>query len=194
MADVDNIDSPSTWSGAIRSLKAGKESDLGIDDPNAPTAPSGKADPLKYLGHFANDDVINDGHNRGFKPKAPKNASTPNAKAGYRKIPGTGANQIGHAKYGEADTGLRDRKQRDADEAMNKASAAKMHLVAPWAAIPLARPFGAPRAVSDVKMSIQHHQDSIANDTKHLQDHKASIKRHKAEMKIRTRQLRKPVK
>lgn len=65
---------------------------------------------LGYLGHFAGDDVLHKGHNKGHKPLGTAHF-TGMANKGFRRIPGTAANQIGCAK-GEAPTGLMTRAER----------------------------------------------------------------------------------
>lgn len=81
---------PATWGAANRMLAKGNanvtDSDLFGDDP---LAPSPKADPMKYLGHFANDGVASEGHNVGAKQIGVKEAGGGGiAKNGYRSIPG----------------------------------------------------------------------------------------------------------
>lgn len=134
-------------------------------------------DDLGYMGHFANDDVMKRGHNSGMK-KVGKAAVTANAKKGYRKLPGTAANQIGHAKFGDAPTGLpltRGERMKQAPD-MSVMSAT----IAPAA-----------KGITDVKMSIKHHQQSMQNDKNHMRDHAASMKRHESAIKDKRRQLRK---
>ncbi len=136
------------------------------------------ADPLGYMGHFANDNVTAQGHNVGHKPKGVAYFKG-TAMRGYRKLPGTGANQIGHARFGDAPTGLQTKQERKDQAAMSrKMQAVDIAVVA------------APRGISDLKLSAKHHKESIANDKKHLREHAESIKRHEQMLKTRHKQIR----
>ena len=53
-----------------------------------------------YLGHFANDEVLREGHNVGAKPLGKAHGvSEGMAKKGYRKIEGTASKLVGSASY-----------------------------------------------------------------------------------------------
>lgn len=83
---------PKNWADAAKILKKGSanvtDTDLFGDDPLAPPSP-GKAKPLEYLGHFANDNVMGMGHNVGAKQVGVKEAGSGKvAHCGYRAIPG----------------------------------------------------------------------------------------------------------
>jgi hypothetical protein len=59
-----------------------------------------KDNPYKYLGHFAGNDVVEEGHNTGIKPLGKAyGVSTDMAKAGYKIIPGSAAALVGKANY-----------------------------------------------------------------------------------------------
>jgi hypothetical protein len=130
-----------------------------------------QGDPHGYLGHFANDSVVSQGHNVGA-PKGKSSEAHQVARAGFRRLPGTAANQIGHAKYGDAHDELppprhvreESRKMRESMPSMTAAS-----------------PVAESLAVPDLKMSIRHHKDRIKNDKNHSGDHKkgaiAAVKR-----------------
>lgn len=131
-----------------------------------------QGDPHKYLGHLANDDVVSQGHNVGHKRTGTSTESHQIARAGFRRLPGTAANQIGHARYGDAHDELppprhvreETRKMRESMPSMTAAS-----------------PMVESLAVPDLKMSIRHHKDRIKEDKSHSSDHKkgavAAIKR-----------------
>jgi hypothetical protein len=138
-------------------------------------------DDLGYMGHFANDDVMRRGHNSGMK-KVGKAAVTAHAKRGYRKLPGTAVNQIGHAKFGDAPTGLPE----------NSAGAKGMRMKqAPDASVMSINVAPMARGISDMKMSVKHHQQSMQNDKRHMLDHQRSMDRHAAAIKAKKKQLRK---
>jgi hypothetical protein len=148
-------------------------------------------DDLGYMGHFASDPVTKQGHNAGHRkvgPPAPE-GSRGGAKRGYHIIPGSASPVQGRARFGpptNEELGLRSKKQRAQDE-IDKHRMDKMLAHGPMHD-------AAPRAVSDVKMSIRHHQESIANDRKHMLEHQKSMKQHMAQMKARKRQLPKKAK
>jgi hypothetical protein len=142
-----------------------------------------QGDPHKYLGHLANDSVVSQGHNVGA-PKGKSSEAHQVARAGFRRLPGTAANQIGHAKYGDAHDELppprhereaQRKKREEFDKSMTSPSS------------PIMDP--QPRAISDIKLSAKHHRESIANDEKHICEHKASIENHKSLLKKRVKQL-----
>lgn len=78
---------PTTWAEATKRLRQkaseGKISDTDLfgDDPLAPK----KTDPYSYLGHMANDEVAEQGHNT---PDIKRIAPGSHAAKGYRVIPG----------------------------------------------------------------------------------------------------------
>ena len=155
-----------------------------------------------YLGHFAKDDVMRRGHNVGHKKLgvAHKAART-TAKQGYTKLPGSASAVQGHAHGGEPDLGVRTTKQQKAAAAMDRRLRQMNNLSHETHPMILHDDSGEdsnPRgvvpkshAVSDVKMSVRHHRESIANDKKHLADHKASINKHTRDMNAQMRRLRK---
>lgn len=157
-------------------------------------------DPRGYLGHFGSDSVLTKGHNVGHKKlgKAPLVKGV--APKGYRVLPGSASKVQGHARFGtpsDAELDLRPpRAQRAADarakhqmtRAMNKAMNGS-HIMQ-HDPTPLGAPGGKPRAVTDVKLSIRHHKDSIAYNTRHAVDHEREAAKHKRELKGAEQQLR----
>ncbi len=86
---------PTTWGAAARLLQKGEgkvtDTDIFGDDPLAPRK---GGDPLDYLGHFAKDEVAEEGHNFGA-PTIPstkldikRHYDGDTAKRGYKVIPG----------------------------------------------------------------------------------------------------------
>lgn len=91
---ADSIDKePQSWASATRRLRgaaaAGDISDEALfgDDP---LAPKSNRRPMDYLGHFAKDEVAEEGHNSG-EPKQheiKRSYDGETAKRGYKVIPG----------------------------------------------------------------------------------------------------------
>ena len=130
---------------------------------------------LDYMGHFANDEVIRRGHNVGMQPKG-KATSMGIAQKGYRRLPGTGANQIGHNRFGSAYDELPPPRHAREQE--------KVQMAGPMP------PSTEPKLVRDVKLSAQHHKDSMAFHQKHMRDHAIEIKTHKQALRGRSKQLK----
>lgn len=107
-------DKPQTWGSATKALrKTAAAGDIGDealfgDDPLSPKLQKKKPtdSSLDYLGHFANDDVAEEGHNsgapgeKGGKPSIRRFHTGAVAKTGFRTIPGN------------ASTGFLDKKTR----------------------------------------------------------------------------------
>jgi hypothetical protein len=167
------------------------------------------ADLHGYLGHLGKDEVLRKGHNpinaKSLNPEVKdeianklsylpsdqhpdqhKGFDVPLAQKGYKKLPGTGVNQVGHARYGHAPTGLKPTRheQRIMDE-NNKASEV---LLGRTLMTPMSMN-DKPKALSDVKMSIRHHEDSIAYNKRHMVEHKNAMVKHEKELKERKKQL-----
>ena len=141
-----------------------------------------------YLGHFARDGVLTKGHNVGAKSKGKAPLVKTLAPRGFRKLAGSASPQQGHPQFGEASTGLRPPRHERKAMAKVKAAMTKALKKSPVMAFGIGG--AAPRAISDVKMSARHHAEAIANDRKHIMEHKASIAKHEALMRTRKKQLR----
>ena len=143
-------------------------------------------DDLDYMGHFANDEILHKGHNTGMK-STPQDAHVKTARSGFRKLSGTAVNQIGHARYGEAETGLLPPRHIREQQAKMESELKRSRVMGKNQT-----PFGVPEpiAISDVKLSKAHHRDSIAFHTKHIKDHESARDNHKRMMNTRSKQLR----
>ena len=124
-----------------------------------------------------------------MKPKGKAPLVKPLATRGFRKLPGSATPQVGRPQFGEAPTGVRPPRHEREASAKLKASMTRTLKKSPVMAL-MGVSGTAPPAISDVKMSIGHHKAAIANDRKHIEDHKASIAKHSAQMKVRQKQLR----
>lgn len=159
-------------------------------------------DDLGYMGHFASDKVTRPGHNVGHKKLGVAHpASRTGAKQGFHKLPGTASIVQGRNRYGavsDHEMGLRSKKEQKAEANAQRSMARAMKASAPTHPMLFTngnneQPRGVvPRAngISDVKMSVRHHRESIANDKKHAKEHMESAKKHEQAMKAQARRLR----
>lgn len=152
-------------------------------------------DALDYMGHFANDNVTRQGHNVGHKPLGTAHFKG-GAKRGFHKLPGSASGLVGAATRFErdfAEDGIMPATGRDSERARNArpagAAMPPMRIRKSDAPMP-AHVEPVARAVRDVKMSVKHHRESIANDLKHAREHMESAKQHRREMKSQQKRLK----